>query len=319
MEARRELEPARVGPIRWPAVAEWLTEGGHIGQQHGSARRRGRRCGRAGIVARAVVLVDVGPVEDVKTLAEELQYVAILEVKFAGDAYVYGIVGVASIVITRHVGQQAAPTLSEQIESKAAPLRSIRRAERNAGDDEGSLGVGPARLSSEDLAHTEVADQAMGERITFLAERQIPDAAHDQTVALVGGGAGAVLRDVELVEDVEAAKGTFITAAASVASASHILGFGQSIGDVKLEAVGEPLLRLEQEGVIPAQAQRSDHVNCAQSRIGSRQVCTPLAGDRTWEHGNSADDASRIGNAEGRSVRKLIGAREVRRGKIGVI
>src|SRR5262249_53934767 len=255
---------------------------------------------------------------EIETFAEELQYVAIFEAEFTGDAHVHGVVGVAGVIVTRHAGQQAAPPLSQQVESEAAPLPSIRRAERDASDDEGSRGIRPAGLGGEDFAHAEVADQAVAERIAVLAEGQVPDGARDQAVTLVGGGAGAILLDGELVSDIEAAEGALVATSAAVAGASHVLCPGQSVSEMELKSLRQPPPRLQQESVIPAQAQRAGHVDLAQIGIRSRKVYAPNVGGRTGEHGNSADDASSEWHRKRTPVWKLVSAREVWWGKIGI-
>src|SRR5207253_3149539 len=158
-----------------------------------------------------------------------------------------------------------------------------------------------------------VADQPVTERIAFLAEGQVPDSARDQTVALVGGGAGTILRNVELVSDVEAAEGAFIAPPAAVAGACHVLRSRQSVSEMELKSPRQPLPRLQQESVIPAQAQRTGHVNLAQIRVGPRQIHT------LRNSGGRASDPGSIGNAKGGTVGKLVGAREVRWGKIGIV
>src|SRR5262249_15992003 len=59
-------------------------------------------------------------------------------------------------------------------------------------------------------------------------------------------------------------------------------------------------------------------VDLAQIGIRSRKVYAPNVGGRTGEHGNSADDASSEWHRKRTPVWKLVSAREVWWGKIGI-
>src|SRR5262249_11864862 len=152
-----------------------------------------------------------------------------------------GVVGISGVVIARYVRRQTRATLSEQVEAKGLPLLSVRRAERNASDDERSRLERPAGLRRQNLRDLPIANDPTGGGAPLFAKRQVPNAARDKSMPLIGRGTGTICCNVELVENVEPAEGAFIASSAAVAGAGHVFHFCQRIRNVEFMAFREPL------------------------------------------------------------------------------
>src|SRR5262245_60330751 len=91
-EARRELKPPRIGAVRWSTIPEGRGEGRNVGH-----RDRYRHVGRGNrwpkVNFSAVVLVEVRMVEEIETLAQQLQYVLFLDMKFSRQPHIQSVVG----------------------------------------------------------------------------------------------------------------------------------------------------------------------------------------------------------------------------------
>src|SRR5262245_31869533 len=141
---------------------------------------------------------------------------------------------------------------------------------------------------------------------------QSPEAEGIQTMTLVSGSGRAVVGDLELVGYGRAAERGLGAAACAVTRAAGVFGLGESVGDPELKAVLEAALHLEQDGVVPCEADRGVDAQRSEIGIRTREV------DVHRLPGRGADDAGREGDGEGGSIRKLIGAAERRSGKIAV-
>src|SRR5215510_13146288 len=161
-EARGKLESTRSVSVRGYAVTKGHAECSDRSYCHGSSHRRGRRC-RTGIVCRAVVLIEVGVVENVEAFAKQLQRVSFIDMEYPGQTHIDGVVCISGVVIPGYIRRQTGAALSEQIEAEGLPLLSIRRAERNASDDERSCWKRPTRLRSENLRDLPIANDPTGD------------------------------------------------------------------------------------------------------------------------------------------------------------
>lgn len=190
------MEPARAGAVRENSVAEGSGKSSYSRHRHRGRDWRGRGCW-TNVVLRAVVLIEVGVIEEIEAFGKELQHVLVFDMKLARHAHIKRVIGRTRMIVARHVRQQARPTLAQQIKSERIPLHAIR-GKRNAGHDESSFTKRPAGLRGKDVADPPIANEFMAERIAVLPKRQIPNIARDEPVPLVGGRSGSIGLDVEL-------------------------------------------------------------------------------------------------------------------------